>query len=121
MKRNLELIRFLLIKLEECNHYNIRLSELIKNSPYTLEEADYNVRLLSEANYVKVFGFAPAKNAKDWLLIRLTFIGHEYLDAIRDDTVWRKTRDKLLTVGGTASLEMVKVVAYAIAKTILDI
>ena len=42
----------------------------------------------------------------------LTHEGHDFLDNVRDDTVWSRTKEK----AGQASLEIIKAVAEAVAK-----
>jgi hypothetical protein len=47
---------------------------------------------------------------------RLTWSGHEFLDAVRHDTVWQKVKAKVEEQGGSASFEIVKMVALQVAK-----
>lgn len=48
-------------------------------------------------------------------VFRMTSQGHDYLDAIRDDGIWRKTKDGAATVGGV-TLGMMKEIAIALMK-----
>ncbi len=46
---------------------------------------------------------------------RLTSYGHNYLDAIRDDTIWKKTKEGAAQIGG-ASLSVLFDIASAYVK-----
>ncbi|MCT3395898.1 DUF2513 domain-containing protein [Lentilactobacillus hilgardii] len=45
---------------------------------------------------------------------KITWKGHEYLDNIRDDTIWRKTKKTVFSKVGSASLSIVNSVAAKI-------
>lgn len=47
---------------------------------------------------------------------RLTSQGHDYLDAIRDQGIWAKTKDVVAKTGGSATLEIVKALATGLLK-----
>jgi hypothetical protein len=51
----------------------------------------------------------------------LTFKGREYLNIVRDDTVRNKTKERIPTVGGSLTLEIIKEVASSTIKSILKI
>jgi len=46
---------------------------------------------------------------------RLTWQGYDFLDAVRSDAVWSKTKSTIAATVGSASLEVVKAVAVSIA------
>ena len=48
--------------------------------------------------------------------INLTWAGHDFLDAARNDTIWSKAMDRAKTVGGTLSFEILKKVLDSILK-----
>ena len=45
----------------------------------------------------------------------LTWQGHEFLDAVRNDTVWRKTIALIKEKGGSVPFEVVKALAVRFA------
>ena len=51
----------------------------------------------------------------------MTFAGCEYLDAVRDKGIWGQAKQKLSSVGGSASLDVVTSLCSALAKTQLGI
>jgi len=68
---------------------------------YTEEEINYHAFLLGEAGLANVsvittFG-AQSPQGK---IVRLTWQGHEFLDASRDNQIWNQTKDKINQIGG---------------------
>ncbi len=62
------------------------------------QETAYHVELLAEA------GFLQAKRLVtfqlyDWKPTRLTYAGHEFLDTVRDNEIWRLTKEGAQKVG----------------------
>jgi hypothetical protein len=46
--------------------------------------------------------------------------GHDFLDTIRSESVWRETKRRLGEKGITASVEVIKSLAESVAKQVLD-
>ena len=55
------------------------------------------------------------------MIYRLTSDGYDYLDSIREASIWKKTSDKLIQVGGSAALDVVKSLAISVVKDRLGI
>ncbi|WP_095590256.1 DUF2513 domain-containing protein [Actibacterium ureilyticum] len=47
---------------------------------------------------------------------RITGVGHEYLDAVRDQGIWKSTKEAIAETGGSAALEIVKALATGFMK-----
>ena len=56
------------------------------------------------------------KGTTDFHVLRLTWAGHEFLDQVRSDTVWEKTKALVLKNTGSLSLEAVKIALPMIIK-----
>lgn len=56
-----------------------------------------------------------------WNDVTLTWHGHDFLDNIRNDTVWEKTKQQLAKVGGTASIEIISQVAASFVRKLLGL
>jgi hypothetical protein len=54
-------------------------------------ELSYHVQLLAEAGFVAARDIST-KGRHDWQAVRLTWAGHEFLDAARDDSVWQNAK-----------------------------
>lgn len=107
MKRNEDLLREILFLVEKHpfddgddwiniwtdihEHKNKQAS-----SRYTNKEISYHVMLLHEAGFIK----AVEINKDVWMPIRLTWDGHEFLEAARDTKRWNQVKDSMKSVGG---------------------
>lgn len=119
MKRDWDIIREILIRLEESDIEKgcLRLSSFPQKRAH---EISYHVELLIEAGLVhgkvsKTLGPGPY----DFMAIRLTWSGHEFLDAIRSDTIWQKTKSSFLSKGLSMTFDLVKSVAVDAASAYL--
>ena len=89
MKRDFQLIRKLLLEVEaQSNGIDIVQITEIKN--YTNEQVQYHLALLDEAGLIMAHDVSSG-GGLDFMPIRLTWEGHEFLDNARNDTVWNKT------------------------------
>ena len=110
MKRDMELIRLQLMQVEgEEPGPDL--------SAYTEEQQVYHMALLIEAGLVdgdvtnNADGFPVTTTA-----IRLTWNGHEFLDAARNETSWHKTTKKIKSEGLSVGFELLKTVLIETAK-----
>ena len=62
-------------------------------------QVKYQVVLLHEAGLIQAIDAATLKDRFAMMPIRLTMAGHEYLDTIRDEEVWRRTKEGARAVG----------------------
>src|SRR3989344_5432467 len=115
MKRNWDTIREILIKFEELDPETgaLQLNDFPADRAY---EFSYHVELLLEAGLIygqmsKTMG----RHAQNFLAQRLTWQGHEFLDAIRSDTVWNKTKTSFVKGGLSMTFDLVKEVAKDVA------
>ena len=56
-------------------------------------------------------------NGYQWKPKRLTYRGHEFLDTIRDEEVWRRTKAGVTKMGG-ASIELLWEIGKAYGKQV---
>lgn len=109
MKRDNDYLRELLFKTENSDDYLIFAIPTLGMSPGE-QKAYYHIQLLSDAGYVvKV---RDTENSGH----RLTFQGHDFIEAIRDEGIWEKTKKTVAETGGNATLEMVKAIASGLLK-----
>ena len=57
----------------------------------------------------------------EFIIKRMTSYGHDYLDNVRDDTIWNETKQKINGVASSVSLEIVKSVAQKIILGLISI
>ena len=112
MKLDHDCVRHLLLFVEESLDYGDEIdTHSISIDNYTPEEITYTAEKLIEAGYLNG-GPIP-----DILISSLTFNGHEFLDNIRDDKVWKKTKEVLSSLA-SSSLKIVNSTAIQVVTTL---
>lgn len=102
MKRDFDLIRTILFRVEELDAFQTHKPEPLDGYPEAVVLE--HIELLIEAGLIEanVIRFADNRNGH-YSVRRLTWDGHDFLDSIRADTVWAKVRSQLLKpMGGVA-------------------
>ena len=93
MKRDMDMIRQLLIDAEA---HDSKPPFLSADNPNVV----YQISLLNEAGLMNAI---IRKNEYglpgDAVITGLTWAGHDFLDAARDDTIWKKAQDAFLKPG----------------------
>lgn len=112
MKRDMELVRKLLVLIEEQDVNN---KELKLPNDIDRNVAVYHLRLLQQAGFTEN-DIQYADNSPLWIYSSLTWDGHEFLDAIRNDTVWNKVKKTVAEKGGSIPFDVLKAVAVAYSK-----
>lgn len=117
MKRDMALLRLLLLKLEEIDRDGQKIyslsSEELKFDGYTWAQVAYHYNLAVEAGLVNKGG--AGSFGSDVMFRKLTWSGHDFVDAVRDEEIWRKTREGALAAGGF-SIELVKDLAKGLIR-----
>lgn len=111
MKRDWDVIRELLTKLEERDRADsfLTLAELPAEGAAAYS---YNMELLLEAELVEgSTQQSLSPGPIPFLARRLTWKGHEFLDAVRSDTVWNRTKTSIAEQGLSMTFDLVKTVA----------
>lgn len=120
MKRNWDTIREILIRLEEKSpeEHSLRCSSFPEEKR---AEISYHIELLHEAGLIHgcISKEIMRAGPRDFSAIRLTWEGHELLDAIKSDTIWNKTKESFLSKGVSMTFELVKSVAINLASEFL--
>lgn len=97
----MSLIRLLLLRMED--------DEEIDLTPYTEDQRIYHSVLLVEAGLIEG---VVRKNAQGYpngvASIRLTWKGHEFLDAARNESVWQKTTGTVRSKGLSLTFDLLK-------------
>jgi hypothetical protein len=111
MQRDLDFLRLMMLKIEEKPYKEVVDRSFFLQLDPSPEKIAYHAELLIDSKYIigniyRTIGFIP-----DFEIYRLTSDGCDYLDSIRNDNVWNTTKDKLLSVGSSASLAVVKAIA----------
>jgi len=102
MTRDMDLIRALLMKIEELPSTGPRGG--IEIEGYTKDQVIYHAQLAHDADFIEAVFLLP----DDFAVERLTYAGHEFLDAAREDKIWKKAKETVLHNAGTLTLEALK-------------
>ncbi len=109
MKRNMDLVRKLLEVVEETQEMQDGVPSV---EGFTESEIDYHMLLLLEAGLA--LGAMDEVGALGYS--RLSWDGHEFLDAARDDDTWEKAKTIAVTKGGSLSFEAMKTALSELTK-----
>jgi hypothetical protein len=103
MKRNMDLIRLLLMRSEGDEHANPECEK------FGAEEKAYHVQLLIDAGLVEgIVRKGPKGDFTGAVVFRLTWAGHDFVESMRDDTLWKKAKDEVLKPGASWTFEILK-------------
>ena len=117
MQRNWELIRKILIKLEEETDHNGSLDpDDVKGYDHAI--VSYHVSLLGQAGLINMI---DASTSMEMYCIAksMTWEGHEFLDKIRRDTMWNKIKGTLREKGIELSIDAIKLAAKTALESML--
>lgn len=120
MKRDWDIIREILQKAEELDpNYLLTLEDFNSDNAY---EVSYNVQLLGQARLIDVeISDVQTHDPKQFRISSITWEGHEFFDAIKSDSIWKKTKNKIFEKGGAMTFDVVKAVALGVIKTSLGL
>jgi hypothetical protein len=119
MKRDMQLIRELMLKLEALpmrvggafiiSHED----DEVQVPGYSGEEIAYHLRLIDQAGFAIGSNFKPM--AGGIAFTGFSWEGHDFIDSVRDPEIWRKTEGALEQAGGF-SLDLAKALAKGFIK-----
>ncbi|MCB9978295.1 MAG: DUF2513 domain-containing protein [Rhodospirillales bacterium] len=123
MKRDMDLARKILF-LIEASEVGPRAGIDVDVPGYDKKAVFYHIMLLSEAGlieaeYFSVLGMGEA--GYEWRANRLTWEGHEFLDAARSDTLWQKAKEKTGKLAGGVTFDILKEVLVQGGREVLGL
>ena len=104
MKRDLDLVRRILFRIEESGEGAgaSRFTDFVEEG-CEVSSIHYHVRLLKDAGLIDADELVPGQ----WWPERMTWAGHEFLDAARNDELWNDVKRQVLQGGGSAPFALV--------------
>ena len=135
MKRDMDLVRGILLAIEEketlggCDFREVldwlRDNKYITSSDKDRDKVSAHCGILVDGGLVeKCYDDyeTDASRQDKWFFfpssrIRLCWEGHEFLDNARQDKVWKKVKDKMASAGGSLSFEIVKTLTAELSKS----
>ena len=111
MKRDVDLARDILAQVEGFP-FDGKPRD-VKFEGHPREEISYHVMLLEEAGLLKAANHS-SMDGIEYIPIRLTHAGHEFIEAARQDTLWKEAKDATLRSTGTLTIEGLKITLAAL-------
>jgi len=116
MKRDLELIRQILLRIEETDDIQLLFDEY--NERHRLIQ--YHLLLLREADLIAGLVVVECDGGELVTQIvskpRLTWSGHEFLDVARDETTWNQAKERVGKSVGTVAMSVLSALLIEISK-----
>ena len=118
MKRDMDLVRSIMLKVAESDE-PVSINELV-DAEHDRQVVGYHISIMRDAGLVK----ASIMSADDdpyysCQVSSLTWEGNDFLDAVRNETVWGETKSVITKAVGVTTFEMVKSVAVKIGEAML--
>ena len=113
MVRNMDLVREILLTIEkeyiDSDIHNLKIGN------YDMKIIAYHCRILYDAGFVtNYYAICSDDELHGFLVGALTWEGHEFLDKIRDDNTWNKTKEVIKGKGLPLVLDTIKQISSAI-------
>lgn len=114
MRRNMDLVRNILLKVDQSDA-PIDMSDLV-TPDFDQKAIEYHVSMMvKEAGLLRGHDVS-CMEGEDWIELSLTWYGHEFLDSIRDDEIWRQAKAGMSRAGGF-SIDLISDLAKGLIKT----
>jgi hypothetical protein len=115
MKRDMELIRALMLEVElQDSNFNYDSLQAIG---YTEAQIDYHLQLLIEEKFIdgEVHHFLGTRTP-NIIIEKLTWSGHEFLDNARNESIWKEAMKTVKEKGGSVGIGILTQVLTSVAK-----
>ena len=118
MKRDMDLVRDILFELEKQDGSGSWMTVVLEG--HSEDEINYHLLLLKDA------GFLEAAVLQDGVRamvqpIRLTWSGHDFLNAARSNKLWEGAKEFVLKTSGTVTLEGLKLAIPHVTKLLMGV
>jgi len=119
MKRDMDLCRKILFSIEKEHVDTVICNITIEG--YSMAEVAYHCQILHDAGLIFNYDALFADDEIDGFTVGgLTWNGCEYLDKIREDTVWNKTKEVIKKKGLPMVLDVIKEIATTIISSMTE-
>ena len=119
MKRDLELIRKMVLAIEDASS---GWAPDLKFDGYSDAQVGYHAYLLIDAGLARGQDASTmGSDAPEGFITSLTWAGHEFADAARDETRWKKAMGVVQEKGGTVTIGVLTQLLIALMKGALGL
>ena len=118
MKRDMDLVRNILLKVEcTTNTRGIMDVDEFNDGRHSDEQIYYHLNMMGQADLIVV---EYLKHGAVLNVRALTWQGHEFLDAVRNESSWVQAKEKVLKATGGLSFEGLKIALTQLMKHALE-
>lgn len=119
MKRDMDLVRLILLKIEE-EYRDTAIYDLTVDG-YDMSTVAYHCDILHDAGYISYFEpFHADDELQSFRVGALTWAGNEYLEKIRDNSRWAEVKQVMIRKGLPFTIDMVKKIADALIGAVAE-
>jgi hypothetical protein len=111
MKRNFDVVRAILLEVEAWPPGGAHFGTDLVLEGYERADAIYHLQLLIERGLLEGHSYPVFHSEPLVRIVGMTWAGHDWLDKMRNDTVWKRINDFLRSKGIAASFEILDKVA----------
>lgn len=120
MKRDLELIRKIILAVDDQEHGYVLDNLKIEN--YSDEQIGYHSYLIIDEGLAAGFDQTEGGDkSPSWRINNLTSAGHDFADAARSDTIWNKAAGIVKDKAGTITIATMTELLVSLTKRALGI
>jgi hypothetical protein len=119
MKRDMELVRKILFAIEDSDsgwapdEYNIE--------GYTEQQINYHALLIVDAGLALGQDISGFGDSAEGSISRLTWAGADFLDAVRNESQWKRAQSIVKEKVGSVTMDVLKALLAQIAKDTLGL
>lgn len=119
MKRNWDMIRNILLRVEELEPNALLTLDSFPMNEHS--EISYHLEILEEAGLLhgKIHK-TPGGSPHSFHLIRLTWLGYDFLESIRSEAMWEEIKAQLNSKSVGLKVENIMATAQIITKKLLS-
>ena len=119
MKRDMDLVRKILLAVEEHDHGDAPTTLTIEG--HSEEQIGYHTLLMGEAGLLKVVETTHKQSASPSAMpLRMTWEGHDFLGAAREPSRWTAALKRISESGAGMTFEILKGVLVALSTEALS-
>ena len=106
MKRDMDLVRTILQKVESSED-PWGLHETLDIEGYTQNQISYHIKLLHEAGLLDAQEVSEmGRDGFRWWPGSLTWAGQDFLNAAKDDSLWKKAKETVIKPGASFTFDL---------------
>ncbi|MBX9790026.1 MAG: DUF2513 domain-containing protein [Pirellulales bacterium] len=120
MKRDMDLIRKMVLAVEDSP--SGFAPDALNFDDYTEEQVGYHAYLLVDAGLALGADVTTmSSSSPEYVLRRLTWAGHEFADACRNESIWNQAQDTVKKKAGSVTFDVLKELLVSLLRGVIGI